>query len=244
MEAITPWYWNKINLFDHVSPEGRRAFLQRSERREYKRGEHIFRAHDAANRVFFLESGLVKIYHLSAQGAVTIFWFCAPGDLFGAGGISGSLEQSVYGQTMDRSIVFTIFRTAFEEVLQEHPGIAMNVIKLMGARLRLACDAMTDNVTQRVEARLARALLRLARNWGDLTPSGIRFRVRISHLELANMIGASRQTVNRVLGDFKREGWLEQDARVLVLTDSDGLAHFLERTEVGEVKRTEPYRPG
>lgn len=243
MGEVTPWYWNKVNLFDHVSPEGRRAFLQRSERREYKRGEHIFRAKDLANRVFFLEGGLVKIYHLSARGAVTIFWFCAPGDLFGAGGIAGSTEQSVYGQSVDRSIVFTIFRTAFEEVLQEHPGIAMNVIKLMAARLRLACDAMTDNVTQRVEARLARVVLRLARNWGDPTPSGVRFRVRISHQELANMIGASRQTVNRALGDFKREGWINQDGRVLVLTDSEGLAHYLERTEAEDV-RTEPYRPG
>lgn len=243
MSQITPWYWNKVNLFDLVSPEGRRAFMQRAERRDYRRAEHIFRASDPANRVFFLESGLVKIYHLSPQGAVIIFWFCAPGDLFGAGGIAGSMQQSVYGQAVERSVVFTMSRVAFEEVLQEHPRLAINVITLMGARLRLACDAMTDNVTQRADARIARALLRLAQNWGDPGPGGVRFRIRISHQELGNLVGASRQTVNRALREFAREGWLAQDRRVLVLTDVAGLTAFLASAEKQEVKM-EPYRPG
>lgn len=115
----------------------------------------------------------------SPLGHVSGHTYCVaarrPGDLFGAGGISGSLEQSVYGQAVDRCVVFTMSRAAFEEVLEEHPGIALNVIKLVGARLRLACDAMTDNVTQRVEARLARVLLRLASNWGEISPRACAF---------------------------------------------------------------------
>ncbi|MBX9811804.1 MAG: Crp/Fnr family transcriptional regulator [Burkholderiales bacterium] len=242
MGEINPWYWNKINLFDHVAPEGRQAFLQRSERREYRRGEHIFRAHDPANRVFFLESGLAKIYYLSQRGALTIFWFCVPGDLFGAGGITGSLEQSVYGQAVDRSAVYAISRTAFEEVLHAHPQIALNVIKLMGARLRLACDAMTDRVTQKTDARLARVLLRLARNWGDITPAGVRFRVRISDQELANMIGASRQTVNRVLGEFNSAGWVGRDGRTLILRDAVGLNELLARADRDDTARSTTKR--
>lgn len=234
MESINPWYWNKINLFDHVSPEGRQAFLQRAERRDVRRGEHVFRADDVANRVFYLESGLVRIYHLSPGGALTIFWFCAPGDLFGAGGLAGSLEQSVFGQAVDRSVVFTISRPAFEEVLQAHPRIALNVIKVLSARLRIACDALSDSATQKAETRLARLLLRLAQNWGDVSASGVRFRVRISHQELANMIGASRQTVNRILGEYTRAGWLAQDGRTLVLRDPAGLTELLARMEVAE----------
>lgn len=234
MAQINPWYWNKINLFDHVSPEGRQAFLQRAERRDYRRGEHVFRASDVANRVFFLESGLIRIYHLAPSGSVTIFWFCVPGDLFGAGGLAGALEQSVSGQAVDRSVVFSMSRTAFEEVLQAHPRIALNVIKLLSARLRLACDSMADKASQKVETRLARMLLRLAQNWGDVSGSGVRFRVNISHQELANMIGASRQTVNKALREYARAGWLAQEGRTLVLRDPAGLTELIERMEFAE----------
>ncbi len=234
MGEINPWYWNKFNLFDNVSPEARQAFLQRCERRDYRRGEHLFRARDIANRAYFLESGLVKIYHLSSRGALTIFWFCTPGDLFGAGGIVGSDEQSVYAQSVDQSVVFSIARPAFEEVLQMHPAIALNVIKLLGARLRLACDAMCDHATEKVETRLARLLLRLARNWGEPTSAGVRFRVQISHQEMANMIGASRQTTNRVLREYIRNKWLGQDGRTLILRDPAAFSELLVRLEQEE----------
>lgn len=240
---LTPWYWDKINVFDGVSPEGRLAFMQRAERRDYRRGEHVFRASDPATRVFFLESGLVKIYHLSPGGAATIFWFCAPGELFGAGGISGSKHQAVYGQAIERSTIYAMSRPAFEQLVEEYPRVGLNVIRLLGARLRLACDSMTDNVTQRTETRLARVLLRLARHWGEQTAGGVRFRVQISHQELGNMIGASRQTVNRVLREFVRQEWLAQQGRTLVLADVAELMAFLERSEKAEVQM-EPYRPG
>jgi len=246
VSLINPWYWNKINLFDHVSPEGRQALLQRAERRDYRRGEHVFRANDVANRVFFLESGLIRIYHLAPKGSITIFWFCVPGDLFGAGGLAGAGEQSVSGQAVERSVVFSMSRSAFEEVLQAHPRIALNVIKLLSARLRLACDSLADKASQKVETRLARMLLRLAQNWGDVSATGVRFRVNISHQELANMIGASRQTVNKALREYARAGWLAQEGRALVLRDPAGLTALIERMEVAErstIVKTAVRRP-
>ena len=242
LSTPTPWYWDKVNLFDQVPDDGRQAFLQRSERREFRRGEHIFRAPDRATRVYFLESGLVKIYTLSPRGAVTIFWFCVPGDLFGAGGISGAAQQSVYAQTSERSTIFSLSRAGFEQIVQEYPRLGLNVIRLLSARLRLACDAMTDTGSQLSEARLARVLLRLAQNWGEETREGLRFRVQVSHQELGNMIGATRQTVNRGLRNFVRHGWLVQDKRSLVVRDREGLTAFLQKAEREDA--TEPYRPG
>lgn len=230
MGGSAPWYWNKVNLFDEASAEARQAFFLRAERHEYRRGQHVFRANDPATRVFYLESGMVKIYHLSPQGALTIFWFCVPGDLFGAGGITGSFEQSVYGQAEERSTVFTIPRQAFEEVLKAHPQLAINVIRLMGARLRLACDAMTDKVSLKTDVRLARLLLRLAQNWGHPGPSGIELQVKITHQELSNMIGACRQTVNRTLREFQRLGWIHIADRLITMTRPEQLERMIENS--------------
>ncbi len=223
-----PWYWNKINLFDGTSPAVRLAFLEQAERREYRRGSHIFRAPDAGSRVFFLERGVVKIYHLTSKGEVTIFWFCVRGDLFGAGGISGSMEQSVYAQAVEQSVVYVLSRPAFEELLRECPQLGLNVIRLMGARLRLACDAVTDKMTQKTDARLARILLRLAKHWGEPSGSEVRLRVRITHQEIANMMGACRQTVNRALHEFVDEGLVRFDGRTLIVTRPAALADRVE----------------
>lgn len=225
-----PWYWDRANWFDGTQPAVRSAFLDLAERRDYRRGTHIFRATDPANRIFFLERGMVKIYHLAPQGALTIFWFCAPGDIFGAGGIAGSLEQSVYGQAVEQSVVYVISRDDFERLLHAHPQLGVNALRLMAARLRIACDAVTDKTTQRTPARLARILLRLAKHWGEPSGSEIRFRVRITHQELANMMGASRQTVNRELNDFVDRGLIRFDGRTIVVLKSAALASVVDES--------------
>lgn len=233
LDMNVPWYWNRTNWFDGTPPVVRSAFLDLAERREYRRGAHIFRATDPANRIYFLERGMVKIYHLASQGEVTIFWFCAPGDIFGAGGIAGSLEQSVYGQAVEQSVVYVVTRSDFERLLHEHPQLGVNALRLMAARLRLACDAVTDKMTQRTGARLARILLRLARHWGEPAGQEVRFRVRITHQELANMMGACRQTVNRTLGEFVNEGLIRFEGRTLIVTKPRALADMVD--EVGHV---------
>lgn len=219
-----PWYWKGVDLFDGAEPGAREDFFSRGHAKIYSRGSHVFLANDPGQCIFYLESGLVKIYHLSAEGTPIIFWFCVPGDLFGAGGITGSFKQSVYGEAMERSMVRTVSRDQFEDLLQSYPRLAINVIKLMGARLRLACDSMVDLVTQRVETRVAGLLLRLAENCGETTPEGIRIKARITHQEMADMIGTTRQSVNEGLHRFCRENWIAMDGRRIFILDEAALA--------------------
>lgn len=202
--------------------------LASSERRELRRGQTIFSAEDSANYVFFLELGTVKIYHLGSQGEVTIFWFCVPGDVFGAGGISGAQRQSVYGQATERTVVYALPRPAFESILLAHPRLALNVLKLVGGRLRLACDAVTDNATRRTDARLARVLLRLGQQWGAPTGQQLRFGASITNQELGNMVGASRQTVNRIMMEFVRRGWIAVQRRRIILIDNLALTRLVD----------------
>lgn len=217
-----PWYWNPVGLFDGA--EGARApFLASAERLDFKRGKTVFGADDRADHVFFLERGTVKIYHLGAQGEVAIFWFCLPGDLFGAGGLAGAERQSVFAQATERSVVYALARPAFEAVLRAHPQLALNVLKLVGGRLRLACDAVADKAMLRADARLARVLLRQAQQWAKPDGTALRFGAAVTHQELANMVGATRQTVNRILKGFQRQGWLDLDGRHIVLLDGAAL---------------------
>ena len=235
MTCDAPWYWEKFDFFDEADDAARRAFFDEANRAGYRRNETIFMPTDPANRIFYLRSGMVKIYHLSARGDPTIFWFCVPGDLFGAGGLSGSLQQSVYGQATESSVIYTISRSAFESLLKRHPQLALNVIRLMGARLRLACDSMTDLVSQLTNVRLARALLRLAYNCGLRHGDRVVLRIRITHEELANMIGSSRQTVNEALRDLGSRGLVEVKRRVITIPAPARLQALID----GALDRTE-----
>ena len=233
----TPWYWEPFDLFRDAGPEARGAFFDRSIRQTYAKGQNVFMASDAGKRAFFLERGVVKIFNLSEVGTQTIFWYCMPGDVFGAGGITGSAQQSVYAQVTEPSIIHSLSRPDFEGVMTRHPQLAINMVRLMGARLRLACDSLVAVAEQRTEARLARVLLRLAHNYGVPDGDGIVLGMRLSHQELADMIACTRQTVNALLHDFSDAGWIRLDGRTIAIVSSsalqrigDGLEGLGERT--------------
>lgn len=222
--AAEPWYWQNFDLFEHTASTVREAFFAGAQIHEVRRGEVLFRADDPAVRVYWLDQGLVKIFHLSPLGEIITFWFCVPGDPFGAGGISGAEEQAVFAQALERSVVYSVGREEFEALVRAHPQLGLNMIKLVSARLRLACDGLADRITRRTDARLARVLLRLGRNWGEGHEEGGRFRVRITHQELGQMVGACRQTISRTLNDFERQRLVRTERRQLIVTDVAGLS--------------------
>ena len=208
MEEPTPWYWEPFDLFKDAEPEARAEFFKSTIKQKYLKGDYIVMANDAGRRVFFLDEGIVKIFNLSPSGTQTIFWFCVAGDVFGAGGISGSSFQSVYAQALEPCTANFISRSDFERVLKQYPQLAINMIRMLGARLRLACDSMVDISEHKAESRLARVLLRLAHNYGMRAGGLVEIRVQVSHQELADMIGSSRQTVNALLHEFSDNGWI------------------------------------
>lgn len=220
----SPWYWGPNSFFEGTPPELKKTVLEQSKRLPIRRGQDVFDANDPADHVFFLERGLVKIYHLAPTGEVTVFWFCTEGELFGPGGMTGAKEQDVYAQAASASVIYAVPRQLYDQLLQAHPQLGVNVIKLLGARMRIACEALTDKITQRAESRVARILLRLARNWG--VPSGpeVRFSVTVTQQEIASMAGTCRQTINTIFKDFEHQGLLRFEGRILLIRDAAALS--------------------
>lgn len=217
------WYWDRIDLFAGADQRARGDFLALTECLEFKRGRHIFRAGDKATHAYFLQSGTAKVYELTPKGLVTLFWFCLPGDLLGPGAITGAEKQAVYAQVVSDATVFAIKRGDLEDVLCANPRLAINLIRIVGSRLRLVSEMMTDAQGLQAEERLARLLLRLAQNWGVRVAGGVALPVKLPHHELANMIGSCRQTVNMLLRKFQNNGLVSVDRRTIKLSNIRGL---------------------
>ena len=224
IETTTPWYWEPFDLFENCGAEARTAFFDLTAEQRYVKGDYILMANDPGRRIFFLESGIVKIFNLSSNGTQTIFWYCMKGDVFGAGAISGSPLQSVFAQAVEACRVHFIARNDFEAVMKRYPQIAINMVRLMSARLRLACDALVDFSHHTAESRLARVLLRLAHHYGTTVAlNHLELGIRISNQELADMIGSTRQTVNTLLHDFSGHGWINLNGRNVVIVSQGDL---------------------
>ncbi len=235
MKPSSRWYWNRVNLFDGVDDGARDVFLRNSSRRTLRKGQHVFRADDDANQVFYLEHGMVRIYNLTRSGDLTIYWYCVPGELFGAGGITGALKQSVNGQAISPCVVYALPRASFEQMLRFNAQLAINALKLMGGRLRIACDTIADMRSQKTDSRVARALLRLAYNCGVPVENGVRLDAPITHQEIGNLVGACRQTVTEVLQGFEARGWLSQCDRQITIISPQSLDTFADLEEAAKM---------
>lgn len=222
----TPWYWERVSLFDGVEASAKELFLRHATMHSYRRGQHVFREDDDANQVFYLHEGMTRIYRLSPDGDLTVYWFCIAGELFGAGGITGCRNQAVNSQAITKSTVYVMLRPVFEQMLTLHPKIAYNALKLMGARLRLACDTIVDMRSQKTNTRVALALLRLSHNCGVHVGNAVKIDAPITHQEIANMVGACRQTVTEVLRELEGNGLVRQEGRQLLITNVAALNAF------------------
>ena len=104
--------------------------------------------------------------------------------------------------------------------------LSANVVRLMGGRLRLACDSLVDFRTARSDQRIARALLRLAINCGERIDEGVRLNAPVTHQDIADMVGSCRQTVNEILHQFEKRGWIAFGGRTIVLRAPELLKEF------------------
>lgn len=229
-----PWYWRPVDLFERTNPNVQQRFRAESSRRLFARGDTLFLSDDVADRVFYLVEGMVKIEHILPSGQTSIFWFCVPGDLFGAGGISGSLRQSVYAKALETTEVLVLSRRNFERIILDHPQFGLNVIRFLSGRLRLACDSMSE-VNQRASLRVGRVILRLAESCGKWTPdSEVVLNARVSHQEIGDMVGCTRQTVNEVLQALSRRGILRVEKRIIYIRQIERLRNIVENAESQE----------
>ncbi len=219
---------DETGLFSSM-PQEDQDFLARSAlRRTCPRGQLIHSPGDRGDVINYLESGRVKVYNLSACGKEIIYRFCQPGSFFGIAEIFGGEEREVFAEAVEDCIVLAIERSHFEQLIRRNPGIAILVIGILGSRIRQAHQAIKHFVVCDVRSRLAQLLIKLAQLNGSPAPDGgIALQHKFTHQEMANMIGAIRQTVTEIINEFKKQGHIRCDHGKIVLVKPDALSRLI-----------------
>ena len=204
-------------LFHGFDAEALAAVAAASEARSLRRNDIVFREEDEPLELFVVHSGRIAIANTSADGRESVMALMEAGDLFGEMPLLDGGARSAGARALEPSELVAVPYAPVEEILKGRPELLWGVVRLLAQRLRATDAALADSVFLDVTGRTAKRLLELA---GER----LEFVLPVTQEELAGMVGASRERVNKALSAFIRLGWIEQADRRYRIADRDQLA--------------------
>jgi CRP/FNR family cyclic AMP-dependent transcriptional regulator len=215
-----------IPLFAGLTPSQLDWVAQRAHRRSFPAGTNVLTVDQPGEAVYIILHGTVKI-HIDQGGRDVILSILGSGDLLGEMSLIDSLGRSASALTLEDSLMLWMDRASFERLIEEHPPVARNLVKILSGRVRLSDQVIQSLATLDVNGRVARQLLAFADRYGRALAAGVLIRIALTQGDLADLVGASRKRVNQAMVLFKEQGLIGtvQDGRIL-LHDLDGLARY------------------
>lgn len=213
-----------VDLLAQISAKDREELDRNSIRKSFAKGTIITAPGQHIRHVYYILSGRVKIYDLSASGREIIFRICGPKSFFGIAEIFTEDERLVFAEALDDSEVTLIDQKALEWLVQQDPRAALFVIRILGSRIRQNHRAIKGFVFGDARSRVARLLVKLAEIDGRPNPDGsVTLGSRFTHQVIADMTGATRQTVTEIMNEFKRQAYIESSHGAVTLKDPSRL---------------------
>lgn len=212
------------DLLSRIPDRDRDHMFRLGKIQHFAKGDFIFRAGDHSQCVFLLLKGRIKIYQPSSVGKEAILWFCFTGELFGLAEAARGGERVVSAQACDACEVLFIRQEQFSAFLETHPQTSFIIVQVLACRLRVLGDVVINLISDDVRTRLLKMALQLGSRCGIPSTLGLCLDIDLTHQEIADMIGTTRQTVTTTLGQLEREGLLAIDQHKIHITGSELLA--------------------
>ena len=223
------WFLKHCNLFEQLTAEELRRIEYRSRARAFPRKTPIYLPVDQGDAVYLLVSGRAKICHLTPDGKQSILAFIDPGELFGELAIFESGQRDEYAETLEESTVVMIPSDVIRELMQTRPSLSVGITKVIGLRRKRIERRLKNLLFLPNRDRLVHLLLELAEQYGTETREGVELGIKLSHQDLANVIGSTRETVTVVLGDLQSVGLIKVGRRKIVICSLPRLAGGVDR---------------
>ena len=213
----------RIWIFEGLTERELAPLAALARTRVYKARETIVEKGDPPRELFVLLSGRAKVLSRGSEGADAAFNVMGPGQVFGEVAILDGRLRSATVVALEECEIAMVEVQAFREFLASSPAVALKLLGVLAGRVRDLTARLEDRVFLDVPARLAKQLLWLAENHGERTAGGAHIEVRLSQLELGNLIGATRESVNKHINEWTRSGVLKQTRDGLEILDLDAL---------------------
>jgi CRP-like cAMP-binding protein len=217
------WHTPRVDWLRTLPADTGKALRQASTVRCYHAGESVFGPSRDPQRVYVLEDGLVRIFRMTPTGAEFTLGYVRPGELFGEVSVLSDEPGETFAQAKVASQILIVPRAAFVAMLQAHNPVLYSVTKKIARRVIDLQSRAEDLIFLGVRIRLARLLLRLAKEHGERHDEELAIGLPLTHEEIATLIGTSRQTVSLLLREMTAAGLVARRGRQLILPKPTGL---------------------
>lgn len=223
MPAAPHQLLRKVALFAGLSDDALAGLAEHLRRHTFRHGTMIFHKDQAGDALYIVESGRVRIFLPREGGEELWVEFAGAGDVFGELALLDGRARSASAEAVEDTVVYTISREEFRQYVTATPQFAMALIELLSSRLRHVTEYAESLAFLDVHARLARALLEMADRYGVKKDGVVEIDLGITQADLATMVGATRERVNRALAAFRAQGLLEVRGKKITLLDTTRL---------------------
>ncbi len=210
-------------LFAGLEPGSARALIASMKSIDIGRGDVLFHEGEPGDRLYVIREGKVKLGTRSSDGRENLLAVLGPGEMIGELSLFDPGPRTATATAVSDSVVLEMGHHDLQTWLAATPAVAEHLLQALARRLRRTNEALADLVFSDVPGRVAKALLDLSSRFGRPVEDGIRVAHDLTQEELAQLVGASRETVNKALADFAARGWVRREGRAVVLLDVERL---------------------
>jgi len=214
----------RSGVFQGVSAETAEPVAEALERLDLPRGTTVFTEGEPGDSLFIILDGKVKIVRRAPDGRENVLSVMGPSDQFGELSIFDPGPRTATATALTDVSLAKMSQQALLPWIDAHPEIGVQLLRVLARRLRRTNDTVADLIFTDVPGRVAKSLLGMADRFGTRDDSG---QLRVTHdltqEELAQLVGASRETVNKALADFAHRGWIRLEGKAVLVLDEDRL---------------------
>ncbi|WP_274518798.1 Crp/Fnr family transcriptional regulator [Streptomonospora alba] len=209
----------KAPLFEALDEEGAAALRASVSEVRLGRGQTLFSEGDEGDRLYVILSGKVKLTRAAVDGRENLLSVLGPSEMFGELSLFDPRPRTASAIAVTDAVLAGLGHDDLRPFIAQQPQVSLQLLKALANRLRRTNDVMSDLVFTDVPGRVAGQLLDLADRFGKEGEDGLHVHHDLTQEELAQLVGASRETVNKALAEFALRGWLRIEAKAVVLMD-------------------------
>ena len=226
MEKTKIWFLENFSMMQVLSPEEIKILDSMATMRDVTKNQVLYFSEDSANSVYLLKKGKVKISKVSNDGKEVILAILGPGEVFGELSITGQEKREEIAEVTEDAVICKVDVQDFESMMEHNPKFNLQVIKLIGFRLRKIQNRLENVIFKTSEQRVRGLIKEMVMDFGREIAGEDNQRVvelRLTQEDMAKLTATSRQTVTTVFSDLEKKGIIKYDRRRIFVRDMKAL---------------------
>lgn len=212
-----------VELFDGLDEQQLLGICEVVRTKTLKRKEELFHKGDDGRQVFIVIKGKLKALTTSIGGDDVVFSILGPGEVFGEVALLGGIQRTATVSAIEACELLVIDRRDFMAFLVTHPDISVNLLQVLALRLKQVSELVEDTLFLNLPLRLAKKLHALARLYGQTVEGGVRVDLKLSQEEWGDLVGATRESINKQVRLWVEEGMVRVEKGYIVIQQPNEL---------------------